>query len=308
MSMYLESGDGFFAYIMDLFYQAGHVATLNPEYANYTAEQFVYANTRNDLYLSRDQRGLLKCFGNISRLFTSHDCSFFSISLSTLPRDRSQMAQDVHKIIHPFSESKASVCVFHCDGEYVLSSAGHGVKYVLSDWYPLVDDFDRFLKKIDIGNISSSSSREYFLDIVFMLAREYYIYKIPPTYALVPTYFFDCGLEDFDRDELNRIVDEQLNAARNAYGYDYIDYEATETNTPTDLDSDLDLLLLELDDIVDDNPFGEELEAEVDFEDELEQDNDSSLDHDEYEFDDVDPEIFLDAALMVKWLQKHDQQ
>lgn len=86
--MYLECREGFFSYIMDLFYQAGHVATLNPEYANHSAEQFVYTVTRNDLYLSRDQRGMLKCFGDISRLFTSHDCSFFSVNLSTLPRDR----------------------------------------------------------------------------------------------------------------------------------------------------------------------------------------------------------------------------
>ena len=103
--MYLECREGFFSYMMDLFYQAGHVATLNPEYANHSAEQFVYTDTRNDLYLSRDQRGMLKCFGDISRLFTSHDCSFFSVNLSTLPRDRSQMAHDVHKLMHPFVES-----------------------------------------------------------------------------------------------------------------------------------------------------------------------------------------------------------
>lgn len=30
------------------------------------------------------------------------------------------MAHDVHKLMHPFVETAASVCVFHCDGEYVL--------------------------------------------------------------------------------------------------------------------------------------------------------------------------------------------
>lgn len=303
--MYLECREGFFSYIMDLFYQAGHVATLNPEYANHSAEQFVYTDTRNDLYLSRDQRGMLKCFGDISRLFTSHDCSFFSVNLSTLPRDRSQMAHDVHKLMHPFVETAASVCVFHCDGEYVLSFAGYGVNFMLSDWYPLVDDFDSFLKKIDIGNISISSDRDYFLDLVFMLAREYYVYNIPPTYALVPWNFFDGSLEDFDRDELNRIITEQLDAARNIYGYDYIEYEETKTINSSDFDSEIDLMLLELDDDLDENPFGEEMETEDN--DELEMDNDTTPGHDEYEFDDVDPEIFRDAALMVKWLQKHDQ-
>ena len=80
---------------------------------------------------------------------------------SSANAEHSQMAHDVHKLMHPFVETAASVCVFHCDGEYVLSFAGYGVNFMLSDWYPLVDDFDSFLKKIDIGNISISSDRDY---------------------------------------------------------------------------------------------------------------------------------------------------
>ena len=82
----------------------------------------------------------------------------------------------------------------------------------------------------------------------------------------------------------------------------YID-EETKTINSSDFDSEIDLMLLELDDDLDENPFGEEVETE----DNDELDNDTTPGHDEYEFDDVDPEIFRDAALMVKWLQKHDQ-
>ena len=66
-------------------------------------------------------------------------------------------------------------------------------------------------------------------------------------------------------------------------------------------------MLLEMDDD-NDNPFGEEIESEDDDldEDDTFDESDEDAEKDFYEFDDVDPEIFRDPTLMVKWLNKTD--
>ena len=55
-----------------------------------------------------------------------------------------------------------------------------------------------------------------------------------------------------------------------------------------------------------DNPFGEDVENEddIDAEDRLNEDS-GNEERDEYEFDDVDPEIFRDPTKLVKWLNKN---
>lgn len=70
----------------------------------------------------------------------------------------------------------------------------------------------------------------------------------------------------------------------------------------------LEAMLLEMDD-EDDNPFGEDIEPEDDLDDDDEffDEDAESENKDEYEFDDIDPEIFRDPLLMVKWLNRHTQ-
>lgn len=66
-------------------------------------------------------------------------------------------------------------------------------------------------------------------------------------------------------------------------------------------------MLLDIDD-EDDNPFGEEIELDDETldEDDLLGKNTEETIKDEYEFNDVDPEIFRDPTLMVKWLKKNE--
>ena len=68
-------------------------------------------------------------------------------------------------------------------------------------------------------------------------------------------------------------------------------------------------MLLEMDD-ENDNPFGEEIESEGDRlgEDEFFIDDAEDTEMDEYEFDDIDPEIFRDPTLMVKWLNNRTDE
>lgn len=66
-------------------------------------------------------------------------------------------------------------------------------------------------------------------------------------------------------------------------------------------------MFLDIDD-EDDNPFNEEIELDdkaLD-EDDLLGKNTEEIIKDEYEFNDVDPEIFRDPTRMVKWLKKNE--
>ena len=70
----------------------------------------------------------------------------------------------------------------------------------------------------------------------------------------------------------------------------------------TCIGSDLDLMLLDMDMEDDDNPFGEDIE-----DDGFGSDEDDFLTRDEYEFADIDPEVFRDPTLLVKLLKSQEQ-
>ncbi len=298
--------EDFYTYAMELFSKAGHVAASNPEFFNHSPEQFVYFDNKPDVVLSREQRSLFKTFNNISRLFSVNRCVFFSINLSTPKESRSQVAHDIHAMIHPIVEAKGTICLFRYEDEAMLSFAGFGIRCVLSDWYPIVDEYESLLERVDIANLSVKRSFDYFRDMVYMLARSYYLSGQPSVYELLPLDFISyAGLDEVDRDEINQYVQDQINAPQYDYGNDYVEYSDSFQPQNVDVGADLDLMLLEMDD-VDDNPFGEVIELEDDGADDDEFfDEDGGFEEkDEYEFDDVNPEIFRDPTLMVKWLNR----
>lgn len=137
----------------------------------------------------------------------------------------------------------------------------------------------------------------------------YYQSGQPSTYELIPIDFISrAGVDEIDREALNQYVQDQLNAPLYEYGDDYVEYDESAQIQNTDIGADLDLMLLEMDD-KDDNPFGEDIEPEDDLDDDDEffDEDAESENKDEYEFDDIDPEIFRDPLLMVKWLNRHTQ-
>lgn len=71
-------GVDFYKDAMELFYEAGHVSTLDPEFFNHSAQEFVYFDNSTDVAITKDQRYLLGLVNNISRLFTVNHCAFFS--------------------------------------------------------------------------------------------------------------------------------------------------------------------------------------------------------------------------------------
>ena len=99
----------------------------------------------------------------------------------------------------------------------------------------------------------------------------------------------------------------QVTAAERTYGDDYVDYdeEIRPSTNSSDISADLDMMLLEMD-MESDNLFYEDdddTESEDDDFEETEESEESEPDF--YEYEDVDPEIFRDPTLMVKWLNKH---
>lgn len=301
------AGEEFYTYAMELFFKAGHVAVLKPEFINHSPEQFAFFDNKSDIALSRDHRNLFRAFNKVSRLFSVNGCVFFSINLSTFKINRSQIAHDIHTMIHPIVEADGTICLFRFDDEAMLSFAGFGLQSILSDWYPMIDDNEILLEKVDIANMSTNQSVEYFLDMVYMLARPYYLVEQPSTYELLPISFIsDAGLDGVDREEINQFVQDQINAPLREYGDDYVEYDESLQMDREDIGADLDLMLLEMV-VEDDNPFGEELEDEEGLDDEYFDEDADNTESDEYEFDDVDPEIFRDPLLMVKWLNHHSQ-
>ena len=251
-----HDGEGFYMYAMELFSKAGHIAVSEPEFINHSPEQFLYFDNKSDVSFSRSQRAMFHTFNHISRLFRSHDCVFFSLNLLTMKSERSQVAYNIHAMIHSVvQEGDATICVFLCDDEVLFSFMGFGFNCILSDWYPLDDDCHQLLDRLDIGNISIESGVDYFSDMVYALARSYYLSPAKPIfYTLFPhTFFFGAMFNEIDREELNQIINYELSKPRREYGDDYVEYDEFSTSQTVDIGAYLDLMLLEIDNEVE-NP------------------------------------------------------
>ena len=308
-----HDGVNLYKYAMDLFLNTGHAAISMPEFINHSPEQFVYFDNRKEVSLSQSQRSLFKSFDCISRLFTANGCAFFSVNMHATKSTRSQWAHDFHSMIHPIVESSGTICLFKSGDEIMLSFMGFGMRCILSDWYREIEEDDGLIERLDISNMSIQNSKDYFLDIVYSLARPYYLTSEPSVYELIPISFNNgIGLDEMSRDELKQYIKDELNRPRLEYGDDYVDYnETSKAVGEASIVEDLDMLLLEMDN-EDDELINSEIEAE---EDDYDYDDDGFYDpdsedkvSDKYEFEDVDPEIFRDPTLMLKWLYKHENE
>ncbi len=302
----MRDNEQFYKYAMELFYKAGHIFTMTPEFFNHSSDRFMYFDIGVDIYLSNDQRSLLREFDNVSRLFSTNDCVFFSMNIISSKIERSQVAYGIHTMIQSLvSDAVGTVCIFKNDDYVMLSFAAFGEYCVLSDWYPIDDDSARLLERLDIANMSVDNAQDYFLDMVYSLARKYYLHTPPVTYELFPIDFISsAGTEGIDREAINQYVENELAQPQCEYGDDYVEYIDTEKPRKLNVGAELDLMLLELDS-----------ETDIFFEDDSGEEGDFAEDsyeymmgnsQDKYEFDDIDPDIFRDPTLMVKWLAKNE--
>lgn len=292
----------FYAYAMDLFMQSGHISSQIPEYANHSSEEFVYFDVEN-ASLSALQRASLKQFNCVSRLFSVHGCAFFSINLLVTRAERSQAAHDIHSMLHPLIRTDATIVLFRHDDDILLSFVGFNSRCILSDWFENFDDAGYLIDKLDIVNMSLESGKAYFNDFLYIFARDYYFFKYNLMINdLIPIDLFNVneGLYDpISRDQIDQIIHDQIFRSLLKYDTDYVPYDDDKYSETDTIDFDIDLMLLDEDE--QESPFDE---------DRADEENDMYGDEDyqqnEYEFDDVDPEIFKDPTLMVKWLKKAD--
>lgn len=303
-------GEDFYRFAMTLFYETDHISASEPLYINHSSERFMYFDVSNDVALTEGQRMLLKNFDNISKLFSVNDCDFFSINLQTTKGNRSQTAHDIHTMFHPLLQTKASICLFRWENEVMLTFVGYEKRCMLSDWYQMDLDYNALKDKLDICNMYIGNNRDYFYDIIYYLARSYYTTTYDgPVYALLPIDIFKNG-EHIDKEEINEYIRDLRLTPIREYGDDYVEYDDTTIFEADDISNSIEAMLLDLDDldnISEDNPSRDELEDQ-DFEedDEFVDEEDAFVaKEDEYEFDDVNPEIFKDPTLMVKWLKKN---
>ena len=106
-------GENLYLYAMQLFMRTGHAFVPDPIFYNHTPEQFFYIDNHFDGALSQTERGLFSSFNNVSFLFCNCDCDYYSINLAVDGSQISQLAHDVHTLLHRFTSAPASVCRRH---------------------------------------------------------------------------------------------------------------------------------------------------------------------------------------------------
>lgn len=289
--MFLPEAENFFEYALEVFSQTGHTDADTPEFANHSASQVVYVDNKKNLPLNRRQRGRLKIFDNVSRLFTTCDVAFFSANLSTSRSDRSQAAHDAHVLIHASCDDAATVCLFRHADKIILSFAGNGTGCLLSDWFEPNDE--NFFERLDVANFPVDDD-EYFRNMIYLLARRYYFTDSSPTaYSLLPIDFFTGG--ELSHEEFEDFILEQKFSAVKTYGDDYVERDVTQFDSLDETIAELDSVLLEAEDVefvLDNEEPNEDSLAEVDALDEF-----AGIDSEDF----ADPSKLLEKISRVCW-------
>ena len=313
----------FYEYVLSLLAEAGHVITPTPVYKNHTSDEALYIDSTKDVVVNRFDRGLLSLMDNVSLLTEikwpgvvdelDENVQIYSITVNFSNCCRSQNIADIHHLMQRYWSCTHSIVFFKNHEKYVISFANNDCSHILSDWRDVELDYDDIVDRICIGNISLTTSNEYFLDFLFAVACEYCIRPISfeeASYGLMPADYITKSLASdisFSKDEIKEIIRSNLVAFETVYGDDYVEPKYTgieELNQYHNISAEIDRISfeLELDRDVDDVQL-----EQFDFEEEgFEEDNGDDI-FDDYD-EDVDPVIFDDPVLMVKWLEKKQKE
>ena len=313
---YAFDGDsGFYHIALELFSDAGLTDVSDPLYFNHSPDQLIYFDCLNPVNYSIYQRCVLKkLIHNISFLFEFDDDTFerrsgktirfFCAELFCETAERSQIACYVHSQMCPVLDCDASVFLFEHNGFFMISIIGFNNKCILSDWY-YIDDYGSFIDKLNIANTRLDTAAHYLSDLIYSIARPYYTHPISIESAMYLTlpdnyYTVNKGIK-LSREELKEMIQDALRFYEYKYGDDYVNNEqcdiiTSETNEIR-MDVDIDMMLLSLQD--DENDDVESLDETFD------DDSYSSAENDEPNTEAVDPQIFRDPVLMVKWIETH---
>lgn len=312
----------FYEYVSAMLKNAGHMITSIPVYANHTATEAIYVDSNKDVTTSRFDRTLLMQISNVSLLMEmtwpgvvedlTETVHIYSITIDAPDRNRSQIVADTHHLLHQYWDCHHSIVFCKNRHQYIISFANKDQSHILSDWFEINVDNDDVVERIDTANISLENSFDYFSDFIYAVARKYYLYPISveeATYGMIPPTLVASSFgvkTDVSKDEIKAIAKANMLLFETQYGDDYVapvlvgyDEQAQFRRMATELDR----ISFEL-----------ELAAEMDDEEIVDAfDDDDDLDEFADDFDDdwddeLDPAIFDDPVLMVKWLEKQQKR
>lgn len=308
-----EIGDSdFYLFAMECLYESGHVATLIPLFFNHTITETLYFDSNIDVPISKGERLTLMQSTNISHLFDLNEklfpvsrfesICFYAIEIECAKSFRSQTAYEVHRLLHKIWNYKYSIIAFDHDDYIMLSFIDPFGNIIQSDWFSKLTQRDELIQRMCICNESLDSPREYFFDFAYSVARSYYIYDISPEYAyyeLCPLDYFSSyyipGRRFFDNDEVKETIHNILNSSEIEYGDDYIEPFRT-VKKSIDFSDEIDLISFELE--------YDTSALNVESSEDNKPDNENiRVESDEYEFEHLDPSLFDDPTLLIKWIE-----
>ena len=298
--------------VMSFFRAVGHIETTTPLVVAEDILNCIYTEFKFKAHFDKEERLAFSCIEGLSYLFTldndvfytphSTQVRYYAVSLNSIKSDRTILS---NAILNAFAKNTADyvVVMFRHENECLLSFAKKTIGCVtfFSDWFDY-SSISSIMQKSSIANLSLQNSRAFFLDFVYMMAREYYIH--PNSRDLVHSERYFLNEDDYSRPEWEDYAQELMYGHVYAYGDDYIeppnnaDYQKDNID---ESDFDFDLFELELDEMIaaglgiedDEYDFGEE-----DFF--FEESERIDISH-------IPPEILNDPVELLRWLEKKEQ-
>ena len=317
----------FYEYASSMLVAAGHMITPSPVYINHSSNETIYIDSKKDVVISSIDRALLSYIDNVSLLTEvewagvvdelTERVQIFSVTVSFSESSRSQEVADIHHLLQKFWNNNHSIVLFKNKNHFVFSFADDTKSHILSDWFEISDDYDDVVECFAIENISLHSCDEYFDDFIYAIAREYYVHPISleeASYGMIPidmmvpkpvtegSYIYDY---EITKEDIKTAIHDNLSYYENMYGYDYVAvrYEGKDDAVSyRNITDEIERISFELE-LIGENE--EQFMQDMEFTDDLDEEYD---DLDEIEDDeDIDPAIYEDPILMVKWLERHQK-
>ena len=309
----------FYEYAFTILSEAGHVTTSSPIYVNHSSGETLYIDSSKDVVTNRFERDLLSLIDNVSLLVDvrwpgvvpelDENVQIYSATVDFSERCRSQNIADIHHLLQKYWNCTHSIVFFKNKESYLLSFADKDRSHILSDWFSITYEWDKIVERVGIENIAIDTCENYFLDFLYATAREYCIRPVSfeeASYGLIPLDYISKSLSSdipLSRDELKNMIRDNLLFFELMYGDDYVEPQYTGMEERTyyhNISDEIDRISFELE--LEDTDDEEQLSFEDDLDD---NDNDDILD--DYD-EDIDPAIFDDPTLMVKWLEQQEKQ
>ncbi len=158
----------FFEYVTSLARESGHMITPRPIFCNHSSSETLYIDSNKNVILSPNDRALLSAIENVSLIAEivwpgvidelTEKIQIYSITINISDRSRSQDVADIHFLLQQFWTNKHSIVFFKNYDQFIISFADGVQSHILSDWYDIIDDYDKVVERISVANTRKSST------------------------------------------------------------------------------------------------------------------------------------------------------